>query len=84
MGIKRVPLSQLAADPAGTLTECLDSGKSLVIELPDHRLVSIQALESTVDDDLLDELLESSPSFRALVQKSKDGPRRPIPGPTDT
>jgi hypothetical protein len=51
-----------------------------VIELPDHRLVSIQALEPAEDDPLVDNLLESNPSFRALVEKSKASPRRPFLG----
>lgn len=38
MNIKVIPLSSLEADPRGTLTECLDSGEALVVELPDHRL----------------------------------------------
>ncbi len=45
MSIKLIPLSRLEADPQGTLSECLDSGQALVVELPDHRLVSIQGLE---------------------------------------
>ena len=44
MSIKLIPLSRLEADPRGTLTECLDSGSALVVELPDHRLVSIRGL----------------------------------------
>jgi hypothetical protein len=79
MGIKMIPLSRLEADPRGTLNECLDSGESLVIELPDHRLVSIQALEPAGDDSLMDELLASNSSFRAMVEKSKASPRRPFP-----
>jgi hypothetical protein len=84
MDIKLIPLSRLEADPKGTLSECVDSGQALVVELPDHRLVSIQALEPAGDDPLIDELLESSPSFRALVEKSKDSPRRPFPGSSDS
>ena len=79
MSIKLIPLSRLEADPQGTLSECLDSGESLVVELPDHRLVSIQGLEPSDDDDLIDRLLESNSSFRALVKKSKASPRRPFP-----
>ncbi len=78
MGIKLIPLSRLEADLRGTLNECLDSGQSLVIELPDHRLVSIQALEPTDDDPLVDDLLRSNHSFCALVEKSKASPRRPF------
>ena len=79
MSIKLIPLSRLEADPRGTLTECLDSGEALVVELPDHRLVSIQSLEPDGEDDLVDRLLKSNPAFRALVEKSKASPRRPFP-----
>jgi hypothetical protein len=83
MSIKVIPLSLLEADPKGTLTECLDSGEALVIELPDHRLVSIQGLEPDDDDDLVDRLLESNPAFRGLIEKSKSSPRKPFPAPAD-
>jgi hypothetical protein len=79
MGIKRIPLSRLEADLRGTLSECLDSGKALVVELPDHRLVSIRGLEPDEDDDLVDRLIETNPAFRALIQKSKASPRKPFP-----
>ena len=46
MGIKTIPLSQLEADPRGTLNECADSGQAFVIELPDRRLIAIQGLET--------------------------------------
>lgn len=78
MSIKVIPLSSLEADPGGTLSECLESGEALVIEMPDHRLVSVQSLEPGDDDNLIDRLLESNPSFRALVAKSKASPRRPF------
>jgi hypothetical protein len=78
MSIKVIPLSRLEADPRGTLTECLDSGAALVVELPDHRLVSIQGLEPDGDDDLVDRVLESNAEFRALVEKSKASPRKPF------
>jgi hypothetical protein len=73
-----IPLSRLEADPRGTLTECLDSGAALVVELPDHRFVSIQGMEPDDDDDLVDRLLESSARFRALVEKSKASARKPF------
>jgi hypothetical protein len=44
--------------------------------MPDHRLVAIQAVEE--NDDLVDDLLESNSAFRALVEKSKASPRRPV------
>jgi hypothetical protein len=83
MSIKLIPLDRLEADPRGTLNECLDSGQVLVVELPDHRLVSIQGLEPDNDEDLVDRLIASNPSFRALVERSRTGPRRPFPFSTD-
>jgi len=78
MGIKTIPLSQLEADLRGTLSECADSGQAFVIELPDQRLVAIQALEPAEDDSLTSELLESNAAFQALVAKSKASPRKPF------
>lgn len=78
MGIKTIPLSRLEADPRGTLNECADSGQALVVELPDQRLIAIQPLETTEDDELLNELLESNAAFQALVAKSKASPRKPF------
>jgi hypothetical protein len=82
--IKTIPLSQMQADPTGTLTECADSGSVLVVELPDRRLVAIQPLDAAEDDDLINELLERNPAFRDLVAKSKAGPRKPFPLETDS
>jgi hypothetical protein len=79
MGIKKILLSELEADPKGTLDECCDSGRSLVVEMPDHRLLSIQTLEPGDDDRLLDELLAADPSFRAIVERSKSSPHKPFP-----
>jgi hypothetical protein len=86
MSIKLIPLSRLEADLRGTLSECLDSGESLIVELPDHRLVSIRGLEPDEDDedeDLVDRLIETNPAFRALIQKSKASPRKPFPTPSE-
>ena len=80
MSIKVIPLSQLEADPEGTLADCAASRDPLVVELPDHRLVALQGLEPLDDDDLVDELLASNRSFRSMVEKSKATPRRPFPG----
>lgn len=84
MSIKVIPLSRLEADPQGTLSECVDSGGAWVVELPDHRLVSIQGLEPDDDDDLIDRLLKSNAAFRALVERSKASPRTPFPAQNDT
>ncbi len=40
--MKVIPLSDLRADPEGVLRRCYDSGQSLVVELPDHGLISIR------------------------------------------
>jgi hypothetical protein len=84
MGIKTIPLSRLEADLRGTLSECADSGQPVVVELPDQRLIAIQALEAAEDDSLIDELLESNPAFQALVAKSKAGPRKPFAPASET
>lgn len=78
MGIKTIPLSRLQADLMGTLSECADSGQTVVVELPDHRLVALQPLDPQEDDALTSELLESNPQFQALVAKSKASPRKPF------
>jgi len=79
MGIKTIPLSQLEANPTGTMNDCADSGQAFVIELPDHRLIAVHPLDPTENDDsLISELLESNPAFQALVARSKASPRRPF------
>lgn len=79
MGIKTIPLSRLEADLQKTLSDCADSGSTIVVELPDQRLVAIQSLDSLGDDGLIDDLLESNPAFRAMVARSKAGTRKPFP-----
>ena len=78
MGIKTIPLSDLEADLKKALNECADTGATVVVELPDRRLVALQPLDPTEDDDLINELLESDASFRALVARSKASPRKPF------
>jgi hypothetical protein len=78
MAIKTIPLSQLEADPRGTLNDVADSGDALVVALPDQRLVAIQSLDSSEDDSLTSELLESNPAFQALVAKSRASARKPF------
>jgi hypothetical protein len=82
MAIKTIPLSRLETDLQKTLNECADLGQTVVVEMPDHRLLAIQPLEPQEDDALMDELLASNPKFQALVAKSKASPRKPFsPGP---
>jgi hypothetical protein len=78
MAIKTIPLSRLEADLEKTLNECAASGETVVIEMPDQRLLAIQPLEPQEDDTLMDELLASNPKFQALVAKSKSSPRKPF------
>jgi hypothetical protein len=78
MPIKTIPLSRLETELAKTLNECAASGETVVVEMPDHRLLAIQPLEPDADDSLTDELLASNPKFQALVAKSKAGSRKPF------
>jgi hypothetical protein len=78
MAIKTIPLSRLETDLRKTLNECADSGETVVVEMPDQRLLAIQPLEPQEDDTLMDELLASNPKFQALVAKSKARPRKPF------
>ena len=78
MAIKTIPLSRLETDLKETLNECAESGETVVVEMPDQRLLAIQSLEPQEDDSLIDELLASNPKFQALVAKSKASPRKPF------
>jgi hypothetical protein len=78
MAIKTIPLSRLETDLEKTLNECAESGQTLIVELRDQRLLTIQSLDPHEDDSLVDELLASDPRFRALVAKSKASPRKPF------
>jgi hypothetical protein len=76
MAIKTIPLSRLETDLRKTLNECAETGETIVVEMPDQRLLVIQSLDPHEDDALIDELLAGDPKFRALVAKSKAGLRR--------
>ncbi len=77
MPIETIPLSSLEADLRETLNKCADSGQPLVVELPDHRLIALQPVDSA-DDTLVDDLLASNPDFQSLVAKSQASPRQPF------
>jgi hypothetical protein len=83
MDIKTIPLSRLEANLRETLNECADSGQVVVVELPDRRLIAIHPMDTADDDTLVDDLLASDPEFQALVQSSKDAPRKPFPPESD-
>jgi hypothetical protein len=78
MPIRTIPLSRLKTDLEQTLNECAASGDTIVVEMPDQRLLAIQALEPEEDDPLMEELLALNPKFQALVAKSKAGRRKPF------
>lgn len=78
MAIKTIPLSRLETELKKTLNDCADSGETVVVEMPDQRLLAIRLLAPAEDDTLMDELLASNPKFRALVAKSKASPRKPF------
>lgn len=78
MAIKTIPLSRLEANLKKTLDECAETGQTVVVEMPDERLLAIQSLDPHEDDTLIDELLEADPKFQALVAKSKASRRKPF------
>ncbi len=78
MAIKTIPLSRLETELKKTLNECADSGETVVVEMPDQRLLAIQPLDPQDDDSLIDELLATNPKFQALVAKSTASKRKPF------
>ena len=78
MAIKTISLNRLETELKATLSECAESGQTVVVELPEQRWVSIQPLDANDDDTLTDELLASNADFRALLAKSKASARRPF------
>jgi hypothetical protein len=77
MAIKTIPLSRLETDLKKTLNECADSGLTVIVELPDQRLVAIHSVDPLEDDSLMEELLATNPTFQELVARSKRSPRKP-------
>jgi hypothetical protein len=78
MAIKTIPLSRLETDLKKTLTECAESGQTVVVEMPDQRLLTIQPLDPREDDALMDELIATNSKFQALVARSKASSRKPF------
>ena len=74
----KIPFHRLETETEKTLNECADSGETVIVEMPDGRLLTIQSLEPGADDDLANELLASNPEFQALVAKSIAGSRKPF------
>ena len=48
-----------------------DSGQTVVVEMPDQRLLVLQPLDPQEDDTLMDGSARSNSKFQALVEKSK-------------
>ncbi|MBO0700248.1 MAG: hypothetical protein J2P46_17745 [Zavarzinella sp.] len=78
MAVETIQLSRLEANLREILDECANSGRPVVVELPDQRLVAIQPLEPPEDDDLTDDLLQSNRAFQKLVAKSAASKRKPF------
>ncbi len=78
MEIKKIPLSQLEADPAGTLAECYESGDPWMIEMPDFRRLSLHPREPAEPVDLIDDLIANNAEFRDLVEKLKASGFKPF------
>jgi hypothetical protein len=81
MGIRTIPLSDLETDLTATLTDCARSGDTVVVQMPDDRLLAIHTLDPTdaADDDLVNDLIEHNPAFRAMLARSNQGTPEPFP-----
>lgn len=80
MPIRTIALSHLEANLTRTLTQCSESGETLVVELPGGGLLAVHSLDPKEDDNLIDELLATDPRFKALLQKSTASARKGFPG----
>ena len=79
MSIKTIPLGLLATDLTATLTECAESGDTLVIQLPDDRLLAVRSLDgSDEDDDLINNLIEHNPAFAKMLERANQGEPEPF------
>lgn len=79
MTTKVMTLNDVPSKTEDFLRRCCDDGKSMVVELPDHRRVSVQIHDD--DDDLIDRLIEKNAAFRRLLEKSQASPLLPFPPP---
>ena len=52
MAIKTIPLSRLEMELKKTLDECAESGDTIVVEMPNQRLLSIQPFYLGINDTL--------------------------------
>jgi hypothetical protein len=77
MATKIIPLHELTAHTEQYLKDCVESGETLVVELPDRRRVTMSPFDP--DDDLVNDLIEHNAEFQALLAKSAASPRKPFP-----
>jgi hypothetical protein len=73
MPIKTIPLSRLETDLKKTLGECAESGETVVVEMPDQRLLAIQSLDPNENDsltDLITERPDATPNAAVEVRES--------------
>ena len=75
---KTVKFSDLKKRLRSILLRCAGSGESMIVELPRNQRVIIQRLVAEDEDLLVDDLIESNPAFRELLENSKKGPRKPF------
>jgi hypothetical protein len=79
MDYETIPLSQLETHPRTTPEDCVNTGRTVVVELPDHRRVILQPLDGADDgDDLIDRLIERNAGFRRLLTESDASGRKPF------
>ena len=78
MAIKTIPLSRLETDLRKMLNECAESGQAMIVEMPNHRLLTIRPTNPDDDDSVTDDLLANDAQFQALLAKSKASPRKPF------
>ncbi len=77
MTTKVMTLNDVPTKTEDFLRRCCDDGQTLVIELPDHRRLSVQIHDD--EDDLIDRLIETNVAFRQLLEKSQASPLLPFP-----
>ena len=66
MGIKTIPLSELEADPRGTLSQCAASGQALLVQMPDQQLIAFKLSMRATTIPLLVNCWNRMRTFRLL------------------
>jgi hypothetical protein len=80
MPIKTFPLSHVEKNLKKTLTECAESGQTVVVEMPDGRLLAIQPLDPQEDDERGDLWSTDEDQRRfAIIEASRTADRSALP-----